>query len=137
MSSVCESEPVGALRSEPEPAAPQMAERVASAQIVVQELSKWIDSHEMNDDLDLLAHETVVSQVLPHTATQPDLRYALFFTILGDGEERAALDGVVLPEDEDGVDQDDQEADLRAGTGSRGVEGAPERAEGGRRCARA
>ena len=91
MSSVCESEPVGALRSEPEPAAPPMAERVASAQIVVQELSKWIDSHEMNDDLDLLAHETVVSQVLPHTATQPDLRYALFFTILGDGEERARL----------------------------------------------
>ena len=40
---------------------------------------------------DLLAHETVVSQVLPHTATQPDLRYALFFTILGDGEERARL----------------------------------------------
>lgn len=88
---MCESEPAGALRSEPEPAALPMAERVASAQIVVQELTKWIDNHEMNDDLDLLANEAVMSQVLPHTAAQPDLRYALFFTILGDGEERARL----------------------------------------------
>ena len=73
---------------QPQPPSP---ERVAELMIVVEELSKRIDEHGLGFDLDLMGHATVQRAIEALRAEHPDLREALFFTIIANGPERARV----------------------------------------------